>query len=111
QLLDITTDTLLGSDIKQNTGVNNSKGNFTWNNYNGKISFRHNFAKPNKYITADANYDKSHNTNYNDVFLQYYDADNNPSSPAQNARTTGDGITSNFTFQTDYTNPITDKMK
>jgi outer membrane receptor protein involved in Fe transport len=111
QLLDITTDTLLGSDIKQNTGVNNSKGNFTWNNYNGKISFRHNFAKPNKYITADANYDKSHNTNYNDVFLQYYDADNNPSSPAQNARTTGDGINSNFTFQTDYTNPITDKMK
>jgi outer membrane receptor protein involved in Fe transport len=111
QLLDITTDTLLGSDIKQNTGVNNSKGNFTWNNYNGKISFRHNFAKPNKYITADANYDKSHNTNYNDIFLQYYDADNNPSSPAQNARTTGDGINSNFTFQTDYTNPITDKMK
>lgn len=111
QFLNMTTDTLSGSDLKQNTGVNNSNGNFTWNNYSGKISFRHNFAKPNKYITADANYDKSHNTNYNDIFLQYYDVDNNPSSPASNARTTGDGINSNFTLQTDYTNPITDKMK
>ncbi len=111
QFLSMTTDTLSGTDNEQNTGVNNSNGNFTWNNYNGKISFKHNFAKPNKYITADANYDRSHNTNYNDIFIQYYDLDNNPTSPASNGRTTGDGINSNFTFQTDYTNPITDKMK
>jgi len=111
QFLNMTTDTLDGNDNKQNTGVNNSNGNFTWNNYNGKISFKHNFAKANKYITADANYDHSHNTNYSDIFIQYYDQDNNPSSPANNVRTTGDGINSNFTFQTDYTNPITDKMK
>lgn len=111
QFLNMTTDTSFGSSNKQNTGVNNSDGNFTWNNYNGKISFRHNFAKPNKYITADANYDHSHNTNLQDIYTQYYDMVNTPASPASNVRTAGDGISSNFTVQTDYTNPITDKMK
>jgi len=111
QFLNMTTDTLLGSNNKQNTGVNNSNGNYHWKNYNGKISFRHNFAKPNKYITADANYDNSHNSNYQDVFTQYYDSDNNATGPASNIKTTGNGISSNLTVQTDYTNPITDKMK
>lgn len=111
QLLNLTTDTTIGSNTKSGTGINNSDGNFNWKNYNGKLSFKHNFAKPNKNITADFNYDRSKNSNQQDVLSEYYDSNNNPAGPSRNQRTLGDGTSDNLTMQTDYTNPITDKMK
>ena len=38
------------------TGITNSDGHFSFNNYGRTLSFKHNFAKPNKNITADVNY-------------------------------------------------------
>ena len=94
-----------------NTGTTNSNGNFNWDNYNGKLSFKHNFAKPNKNITADVNYDNSKNSNLQDVASQYYNADGSPNGPLFDQKTTGNGTSDNLTIQTDYTNPITDKIK
>lgn len=111
QLLNLATDSTIDGETKSNTGINNSNGNFNWNNYNGKLSFKHNFAKPNKNITADFNYDHSKNSNLQNVSTQYYDQNNNPVVPFTDQRTLGNGISTNLTMQTDYSNPITDKMK
>lgn len=111
ELTNITRDTTLDGITNHNTGTSNSYGNFTWNNYNGKLSFKHNFAKPNKNITADINYDYSKNSNLQDIATQYYHADNSLNGPLTQQRTSGNGTSDNLTFQTDYANPINDKMK
>ena len=111
ELMNITRDTLLNGTTTHSFGTSNSNNNFTWNNYNGKISFKHNFAKPNKYITADANYDYSKNSNQQDVATQYYNPDNIPSQPLFQQRTSGNGTNDNITIQTDYSNPVSDKIK
>jgi len=111
ELLNILRDTTLGGITTETHGTSNSNSSFTWNNYNGKISFKHNFAKPNKYITADANYDYSKNSNDQDIASQYYNADNTPTAPLYDQKTIGNGTSNNVTIQTDYSNPVTDKIK
>ncbi|MGN6604658.1 MAG: TonB-dependent receptor domain-containing protein [Ginsengibacter sp.] len=111
ELMDITRDTTDAGTTTHTFGTSNSNSNFTWDNYNGKISFKHNFAKPNKYITADANYNHSKNTNEQDMATQYFKADNSPSQPLYQQKTTGNGSNNNIIIQTDYSNPVSDKIK
>lgn len=111
EITNIIRDTTFDALTTHNTGTSNSNGNFTWNNYNGKLSFKHNFAKPNKNITADVNYDYSKNSNLQDIATQYFNADNSPNGPLSEQRTSGNGTSDNLTIQTDYSNPINDKMK
>lgn len=111
ELMNILRDTTINGVTTPTHGNSHSNSNFTWNNYNGKVSFKHNFAKPNKYITADANYDYSKNSNVQDIATQYYNADDLPSSPLYHQKTIGDGTSNNITIQTDYSNPVTDKIK
>lgn len=111
ELQTITRDTLSAGVTKNTYGTSKSDNNFTWNNYNGKISFKHNFAKPNKYITADANYDYSKNSNDQNVATEYFNVDNSPAAPLFRQKTTGNGTSDNVTIQTDYSNPVSDKIK
>jgi outer membrane receptor for ferrienterochelin and colicin len=111
EFTNIIRDTTLDAITRHYTGTSNSTGNFTWNNYNGKLSFKHNFAKPNKNITADVNYDYSKNTNLQEIGTQYYNVDGSRNGPFTDQRTSGSGTSDNLTVQTDYSNPITDKIK
>ena len=81
------------------------------NNYGGTLSYKHNFAKPNKDITADVNYNYSKNSNHrmlpHNIIMRII----RQKARIGQQRTIGDGTTKYFTAQTDYTNPITDKMK
>ena len=87
----------------------NSTGNFR--NYGATMSFKHNFAKANKEWTADLNYNYSKNDNIGDYSTQYFFTNNDPKTPAFINRSKGGGTTQFFTVQTDYANPITEKMK
>ncbi|MEO6639462.1 MAG: TonB-dependent receptor [Ginsengibacter sp.] len=109
--IDITRDTSYVSYLSSESGYRNTNGNFTFNNTGGTISFKHNFAKPNKNITADANYFYSKNTNNSEFSTQYFNRDNTPKTPVSLQRITGGGNTKTFTAQTDYSNPISDKLK
>lgn len=111
ELMNIIRDTLFNGVSKHTFGTSKSDNNFIWNNYNGKLSFKHNFAKANKYITADANYDYSKNSNQQNVTSEYFNEDNSPAAPLFQQKTTGKGTSDNITIQTDYSNPISDKMK
>jgi len=109
--LNITRDTTIGNYLSEENGENNSKGNFSFNNYGGSVSYKHNFAKTGKEITADANYNYSKNNNKLEVATQYFYPDNSPKTPLGQQMSYGDGRTKYLTVQTDYVDPLTDKMK
>ncbi len=109
--LGITRDTNYVSYATTENGFRNTHGNFTFNNTGGTISYKHNFAKPNKNVTADANYFYSKNTNNSEFSTQYFNPDNTPKTPVSLQKITGAGNTKTFTAQTDYSNPISDKIK
>ncbi|MEO6188902.1 MAG: outer membrane beta-barrel family protein, partial [Ginsengibacter sp.] len=110
-LLDITRDTTYNSYMSSENGIRNNAGHFTFTNYGSVLSFKHNFAKPNKEITADLNYNYSKNSNNSEFATQYFNTDNTPKTPLLKQKITGAGTTKYFTAQMDYSNPITDKIK
>ena len=86
-----------------------SIGNFY--NYGATMSFKHNFAKANKEWTADLNYNYSKNNNNGDYNTQSYYTNNTPKGPVSIEQPKGGGTNQFFTLQTDYVDPINDKMK
>ncbi len=110
-LLNIKRDSTIGAYSSSELGHSNTNGNFSFNNYGGTLSYKHNFAKAGKEITADANYNSSRNSNDQMVETQYFDLNNNPKTPHLQQRSEGNGNTKYLTVQTDYTDPISDKMK
>ena len=58
-LLNLNRDSTFPSYVTHETGISNTNGNFTFNNYGSTLSYKHNFAKPNKDLTADINYNYS----------------------------------------------------
>ena len=110
-LLNINRDSTFPSYVTHERGLSNTNGNFTFNNYGGILSYKHNFAKPNKDITADVNYNYSRNSNNSVFSTQYFNLDNTPKTPLFQQQTLGGGTTKYFTGQTDYTDPISDKIK
>ena len=110
-LLNINRDSTFPSYVTHETGISNTSGNFTFHNYGGTFSYKHNFAKPNKDITADVNYNYSKNSNNSVFSTQYFNADNTPKTPLFQQQTLGGGTTKYFTGQTDYSDPISDKIK
>jgi len=86
-----------------------SVGNFR--NYGSTLSYKHNFTKAGKELTADMNFNYSKNDNQGDFSTQYFYMNNNPKTPLIAEQTLGGGTTKFFTAQTDYTNPITSKSK
>ncbi|MDP4284255.1 MAG: TonB-dependent receptor [Bacteroidota bacterium] len=109
--LDISRDSTIGSYMSSENGLSNTTGNFTFHNYGGTFSFKHNFAKADKNITADANYNYSKTSNRLEVATEYFNPDNTPKGLNGQQMSYGDGLTKYFTAQTDYTDPITDKIK
>ena len=91
------------------TRASNSIGNFR--NYGSTFSYKHNYAKAGKELTADVNYNYSKNDNESDNNQKQYAANNTLKGLNLFENTTGGGTTKFFTAQTDYSNPITDKIK
>lgn len=110
-LLNIMRDTTIGPYFSEQTGIDNSYSNFTFHNYGSVLSFKHNFAKPDKNITADLNYNYSTNTSFEQVATQYYNLDNSPYGPLGQQMSNSAGTTKYFVGQTDYSDPVTDKIK
>ncbi len=97
--------------ISPENGFTNTSGNFSFNSYGSTLSYKHNFAKSGKEITADINFNRNVNTSGGTNQTQYFLTNNSPKGPKQQILSTGKGNSSFFTVQTDFVNPITDKMK
>jgi outer membrane receptor protein involved in Fe transport len=98
-------------DILSETGNRTNDGKFNFNNIGTTLSYKHNFAKTGKEITADVNYNYNSNTSVNDFSTQYYNTANTPKTPMIFERYTGGGDTKFFTSQIDFDNPVTKNIK
>ena len=100
-----TTRTLSESGKRDITAVNDYK------NYGGTISFKHNFAKAGKELTADINYNCSNNFNTSDYSSRYYDMNGLPGPDLPAERSSGGGTTNFMTVQSDLINPFKSNQK
>ena len=107
----INRDTVYNSFISSDYGNRRSHSRFNFRNYGSTLSFKHNFAKANKEITADVNYNYNKNDNINEFATQYFHTDNTPKTPLIYQSSSGAGNSKFLTIQTDYANPITATMK
>ncbi len=113
-IISIQRDTIFNDDpgiISSELGTRTSDSKSNFQNMGSTISFKHNFAKANKNISADVNYNYSKNNNTNNFTTQYFTPGLNPKTPLIAERSQGGGTTRFFTSQIDYENPITDKIK
>lgn len=102
-------DSLLIENPSYNTVLQNSNGNFK--NLGSQLSYKHNFAKTGHELTADANYNSSKNENINFINTQTYDLSAAAKGLAVMQQSAGGGTSKNYTFQSDYENPITENQK
>ena len=111
-LININRDTLYNNNLLvSDWGSRDTRSEFMFRNIGTNVSFKHNFAKPNKEWTVDANYNLSKNSNSGNYVTQYFYPNNAPKTLLLNERSAGGGDTKYFTIQSDYANPITDKLK
>ncbi|MBI3139438.1 MAG: TonB-dependent receptor [Sphingobacteriales bacterium] len=92
-----------------NQRFSNSNSKF---NHNGALlSFKHLFPKQGEEWTADVNFNRSKNTNINQVLTDYYKMPGNSYQSSYNQQQNGSGTNQNIVLQTDYTKPLTEKSK
>ncbi len=110
--INIQRDTLFNNNLLMSDfGNRDTRTAFEFRNIGANISYKHNFAKPNKEWTIDANYNSSKNENSGDYSTQYFYSNSNPKTAALVERTGGGGANKFFTAQTDFVNPISANVK
>ncbi len=109
-LINIYRDTIKPTEIIIETGRRNLMAVTDYKNFGTSLSFKHNFTKAGKELTADVNYNYSNNFNTSDYRNQYFDVNNDPISKNVE-RSSGGGTTKYFTAQTDFINPISQTQK
>ena len=110
-VININRDTVSTASTISDKGSRTSNNTGNFRNYGSTLSFKHNFAKAGKELTADANYNYSKNDNIGDYTTQYFYTNSNPKTPQFVERSKGGGTSQFFTMQTDFSNPITARIK
>lgn len=101
--------TIKGSLSSYNLINNHSTGNFT--NWGTQLSYKYNFPKSGRNLSADFNLNSSNNGNHNDIITQTYHLDNSLKGDALKQKTLGGGDSKNYTLQTDYEDQLSDDSK
>jgi outer membrane receptor protein involved in Fe transport len=105
------------TDVESNNTIDSlqerfSKSQNLFRNMGSQLSFKHNFPKAGREWTADVTYNKGRNENDNQINSDYFAMQSgkvfNRSYMQQQI---GSGNNENLVFQTDYTNPLSDKSK
>ncbi len=88
----------------------NSLSRSEMRNKGTSISYKHNFPKTGHEWTADLNYNSNKNASNNFITTDSLNS-NFTTSKSNSQRQIGNGGSNSMVFQTDYSNPLTDKMK
>ncbi len=89
--------------------IANIEGNFR--RLGSQISYKHNFPKAGREITADATYNTSKNENSNLIVSDFYNYPANTIRFSTKQQQIGAGNGENLVLQTDFTNPLTENSK
>ena len=82
-----------------------------FNNIGTTVSFKHNFPKAGRELTADITYNRRKGPNDNLVVTDYFMPDLVTKDFTSRQRQIGDGINKNLVFQADFVNPLSEKAK
>ena len=110
-LLNSLNDTTYAAAVAHESATRSSSSIGNFRNYGASLSYKHNYPKAGKELTADVNYNYSKNDNNSDNYQQQFLASGASKGLNLFQNTMGGGTTKFVTIQTDYSNPITDKMK
>lgn len=102
---------ILGNPVISSLAERNSSSTNNFRNTGTTLSYKHNFPKSGQELTADVTYNKSNNNSSNTIRTDSLDYLNKEVVKTSSQRQDGKGSNENFIFQTDYTNPLTDKSK
>lgn len=91
----------------------NSTGKNSMTNIGGQFSYKHNFEKSGHNLGLDVNYRSTNTDNQTETGTSIYNEANTTSMRYPNIlqRSIGDGYNRFWTIQSDYENPISDKVK
>ncbi|MGZ5287436.1 MAG: outer membrane beta-barrel family protein, partial [Flavisolibacter sp.] len=78
---------------------------------NSQVSFKHNFPKAGREWTADVTFNRGNNKNNNTINSDYYAMPGRVYDESLGQEQAGSGKNNNLIFQTDYSNPLSDKSK
>ncbi len=84
--------------------------NSNFKNVGTQMSFKHNFPKAGRELTADLTFNRRQNENFNLVQTDYFNAANVKTSN-YNQQQKGTGSANSLVIQSDFVNPINDKTK
>lgn len=101
----------LSSPVSTSLTKRYSETNRQFNNLGSTISFKHNFPKAGRELTADINFNSRKGPNDNLVVTEFYKPDLITKDFSFRQRQIGDNRSKNFVFQSDFTNPLSDKSK
>lgn len=101
----------IGSSKQDTLSQRLSTAENEFRNLGAMLSFKHNFPKAGKELTADINFNRSRNANFNDLVSNTYEYQGGPLLGNYNQLQDGGGTNKFLTMQTDYTNPLGEKSK
>ncbi len=108
---DIITESDTVSNASGSRSERNSSTERKFSNNGFGVSFKHLFPKAGNELTADVNYNRN-NSDYLGLYdTKYFDASGNFSGNALHQEMHGTSGNRYYTFQSDYTKPVTDKIK
>ncbi|MEJ7914237.1 MAG: outer membrane beta-barrel family protein, partial [Chitinophagaceae bacterium] len=88
-----------------------SEAENTFKSGGAQISFKHNFPKTGRELTADATYNTGHSKNNNNILTNYFRMPGKSFDRRYMQQQIGSSENENLIVQTDYANPINDKSK
>ncbi|MCW3116861.1 MAG: TonB-dependent receptor, partial [Chitinophagaceae bacterium] len=103
---DYLTNPVISSFSERNSNTKNE-----FRNTGVQLSFKHTFPKSGQELTADATYNSGKNNNTNLIGTNYFTVPGNILSNTYLQRQDGIGTNKNFIVQSDYVNPIGEKVK
>jgi len=110
-LFNIQTDSIYQSETRSDFSTRSVNNSFFFRNNNFALGYKRLFQKSGMELTSDLNY--SRGSNGSEVYqkTQFYDENENPKGIPLNQSANGTGKNNNFTFQTDYVNPLGENGK
>ncbi len=94
-----------------NTGSRLSIDKDWFRRANTQLNYRRTYDKSGKEWTADFTYSGGHNGGDGTIANQLFKPNGDPEAPVSNVNSYSDGSGNQFTFQTDYSNPLSEKSK
>ncbi len=105
------TDTLLDAGTESTYAIRSSETDRHFQNLGGALQYKHLFPKEGKDLTADLNFNQSQFNSDGLFTTQYFDANHFPAGSETFQKQEGSGTNRFITAQSDYEDPISEKMK